>query len=174
MNNKTNIRIIQKKEWQEYKDIRLKSLKDEPLLFGSSFEKSLEKNKKDWKKHLGKIFVRDQATTVGIWEDQRIVGIAAGVRHNIEIKLKHIAEIHAIYILPEYRKKGLASKLLNSLIEHIKLDSNISVLFLRVYEENKPAVCFYQKHNFEEIGTFKHAAFYKGVFYDDILMQKIL
>lgn len=61
------------------------------------------------------------------------------------------AEIISICIVPEARKKGIASELWHSLIA----DFQIEHCFLDVKESNEPAKSFYKKMGFLEYGRRK-------------------
>lgn len=79
-------------------------------------------------------------------------------------------DITNIGVHPDYRRKNIASGLLNSLINLCK-DLNCSLLNLEVRRSNLIAQNLYKKFNFKEIGLRRN---YYGNNEDAILMQKIL
>ena len=74
-------------------------------------------------------------------------------------------EIDYIYVNPEYRKQGIASKLFNFMVENSK---NIKNITLEVRKSNINAINFYKKHGFEEVAIREN---YYGS-EDGILMVK--
>ena len=74
-------------------------------------------------------------------------------------------EIDYIYVNPEYRKQGIASKLFKYMVENKK---NIQNITLEVRKSNINAINFYKKHGFEEAATREN---YYGS-EDGILMVK--
>lgn len=67
----------------------------------------------------------------------------------LELLVDH-ADITGIAILSEYRKKGLASYLLNTAIEKCR-EMNLDNIFLEVRTSNLPAINLYKKLGFEKI-----------------------
>ncbi len=80
------------------------------------------------------------------------------------------AEINIIAVKREFRRKGIASNLLNSTFETLKM-SGINKIFLEVRKSNKSAQSLYKKHGFEYIGV--RPKYYKGV-EDALIMSKSL
>ena len=94
--------------------------------------------------------------------ENEIVGFA-GVKFILDE-----ADIMNIAVKVSYRKQGIASLLLKSLIEICK-NNNINSINLEVNEENFPAINLYKKYEFLEVGRRKN--YYDGKF-DAILMKK--
>lgn len=67
----------------------------------------------------------------------------------LELLVDH-ADITGIAVLNEYRKKGLASYLLNTAIENC-INMNLDNIFLEVRASNLPAINLYEKLGFEKI-----------------------
>ena len=80
------------------------------------------------------------------------------------------AEINIIAVTREFRRKGVASALLNATYETL-LSSGIDKIFLEVRKSNKSAQNLYKKQGFTVIGV--RPKYYKGV-EDAILMRKDL
>ena len=76
------------------------------------------------------------------------------------------AEIEYIYVIDEYRKKGVATVLLNKMVEDIEKECNS--ITLEVNQNNDKAINFYLKNNFKSISIRKN---YYGS-EDAILMQR--
>lgn len=76
-------------------------------------------------------------------------------------------EINNIYVLEEYRNKGIASMLLEHVIK-IGKEKEIINITLEVRENNINAIKLYKKYNFIEKAIRK--GYYNGI--DGILMEK--
>ena len=73
-------------------------------------------------------------------------------------------EINYIFVLEQYRSKGIASKLLEYMINNTKVEE----ISLEVNKDNSNAIKLYRKYNFKEVGIRK--GYYNGV--DGILMLR--
>ncbi len=80
------------------------------------------------------------------------------------------AEINIIAVTREFRRKGVASALLNKAYETL-LSTGIDKIFLEVRKSNKSAQNLYKKQGFTVIGV--RPKYYKGV-EDALLMRKDL
>lgn len=96
--------------------------------------------------------------------EDEIVGFA-GINYNYDY-----VEIMNIVCRKNYRRKGIASVLLEKLILNSK-EFNVSKIGLEVSEENIPAIKLYEKIGFKEVGRRKK--YYNGIF-DAILMDLYL
>ncbi|HOK41633.1 MAG TPA: ribosomal protein S18-alanine N-acetyltransferase [bacterium] len=84
---------------------------------------------------------------------------------NLILDEAHITKIAVRY---EYRKKGIATKLLNYLIDYLK-KNNFKKIYLEVRKFNLPAINFYQKNLFKIDGIRK--GYYIDTNDDAILMS---
>ncbi|MDP4153195.1 MAG: ribosomal protein S18-alanine N-acetyltransferase [Bacillota bacterium] len=80
-------------------------------------------------------------------------------------------EIMSVAVLPEYRGRGIATKLLNALISHAR-DSEIEEMYLEVRSSNENAKKLYEKFGFKETGLRQN--YYENPREDAVLMTKIL
>lgn len=63
-------------------------------------------------------------------------------------KFNKVCYILTIGILDEYRKQGIASKLLSKVINYAKSNPKCGCVYLHVIDYNKEAMLFYEKNNF--------------------------
>lgn len=77
------------------------------------------------------------------------------------------AEINYIFVLPDYRNKKIASKLLDVMIKKCKICENIT---LEVRKSNDIAINLYVKYGFEKVAIRKN--YYKSE--DGILMMLVV
>lgn len=88
-------------------------------------------------------------------------GVACGLvfanKDNDE-KLEECASIYSIYVLEEYWGKGLATELMDSVINILK-EEGCKQVSLWVYEINKRAIGFYEKSGFAFDGNKAYSHF---------------
>lgn len=79
------------------------------------------------------------------------------------------AELININVLPDYQNRGIASKLLEYMINDC-INKNVTSITLEVKETNSNAIYLYKKYGFNKVGIRK--GYYQGI--DGILMEKEL
>ena len=77
--------------------------------------------------------------------------------------------IQTLGVVNEFRNKGVASRLLNRVIQIANENSNIKYLYLNVVEYNAAAIKFYKKHNFTLVCCRKNYYDIFGQTYDSEL-----
>ena len=91
-------------------------------------------------------------------EDGKISGIVTWIAHGLP---KHqLCELDRIAVLPEYRGKGVAKKLFNTLVKDAKAhykknNSKLRKLYLLTHAGNKREHKFYEKLGFKHETTLK-------------------
>ncbi len=97
-------------------------------------------------------------------EKGKIIGIVTWVMHGLP---KHqLCELDRIAVLPEYRGKGIAQRLFDSLIKDAQLfykknKSKLRKLYILTHADNIRAQKFYEKLGFKHETTLKEH-YYKG------------
>ncbi len=81
------------------------------------------------------------------------------------------AQIENVAVAPDLRKKGIADKLLQNLVEYL-VQQNTVQIFLEVRVSNTAAICLYKKHGFTQTGCRK--GFYSFPKEDGLVMSKKL
>lgn len=116
------------------------------------------------KEMISDTFIQDNFIGFVAEEDGKVVGYIALTYCLDE------AEINIIAVTREFRRKGIASKLLEKTYETL-LPMGVDKIFLEVRRSNKSAQNLYKKQGFDVIGV--RPKYYKGV-EDAILMRKDL
>jgi len=78
------------------------------------------------------------------------------------------AEINYIYVLDDYQRQGIATKLLLAMESNLK---NVANITLEVNETNEKAIKFYEKNGFKVVS--KREKYYKDG-HDAYLMMKVI
>jgi len=91
-------------------------------------------------------FNKNVNLSFGCFNNKKLVAFLIGNLIFIEKVSEY--EILFIYVKKTYRRKGLANYLLNKIYIQ-KNKSNLKKIFLKVAENNFPAIEMYRKNNFE-------------------------
>ncbi|MDC3411885.1 GNAT family N-acetyltransferase [Aquibacillus sp. 3ASR75-11] len=157
------IRQLNPTDAEEYLSIRLEALKDSPYAFASSYEE--EKNQTA-EKYKNRFNAPTNTFTFGAFEDSQLVGVVTLVKEQL-YKLRHRANIVAMYIKPEKRGNGIGKALVSSVIEKVKNIDGIEQIYLTVVTTNVPAKKLYSSCGFEVFGKEKRALKFDNTYYDE-------
>lgn len=161
---KVKIIKIDKNRWKEFRDLRLFALKTEKFSFLTTYEEDNKNKSSDWK--------RKMDTTIFAEVNGKLVGMAAYF-FATKKRVRHIADILAVYVLPEFRGEGIAQKLFDYIIKECK-KNKIKKIELEVFENNLSAKKFYLKNGFKVVGKLKNEFLVDGKYYDEIMMEKFI
>jgi ribosomal protein S18 acetylase RimI-like enzyme len=84
------------------------------------------------------------------------------------VKTKHRGFIWGMYTQPEYRGQGIASALIQTIINYA--NSRVTQLHLTCVTGNLGGVALYQKYGFKIYGTEPNALKIGDTFFDEYLM----
>ena len=155
------IRMLTQEDWQPWKLLRLEALKNSPERFGSSYEEEVNWPDIDFQNSLTKSDIFE------VFVDNSLVSCAGFYSLN-SAKTKHRGVIWGMYTRPECRGQGIASALIQTIINHAK--SRVTQLHLTCVTSNLGAVAFYQKQGFKIYGTEPRALKIGDTFFDEHLM----
>ncbi|MBQ6832436.1 MAG: ribosomal protein S18-alanine N-acetyltransferase [Oscillospiraceae bacterium] len=79
------------------------------------------------------------------------------------------ADMMNIAVHPQYRKQGIAQRLIKELISLLQ-DRGVKCLALEVRASNKPAICLYQKLGFVQVGC--RPGYYRNPKEDAFILRK--
>ena len=152
-------------QWELYRDLRLEALKNDPVAFGSSFEEEVGLPKAAWLNRIpNAIFALDEEKPVGliVW------------RREDRIKTRHTAYINSMYVAGKFRGQGIGGRLMTAAIDSIQASQGILKIRLSVIASQVPAFKLYSHFGFRTIGTAKKELYVNGLYYDEIIMEKML
>ncbi len=160
--------------WEEYKNIRLRSLKNAPLAFGASFEEDKVQPEPHWR---GRLEARqNDGGSFLLFAEQagKLVGMM-GVFRPPRQKMSHVAHIYAVYVDEAVRGQGVGSRLLEAVIDEVRCRyPDVIKIGLAVNPVQTSAVVLYQKAGFEYVGTLKKELCVDEQYYDEHLMELML
>lgn len=159
------IKVLSVTELEDFRTIRLSALKKSPKMFGSSYTAEKEKPLAFFETCLS------NSTIFGVYHKNKIIGLATFTQE-IGAKFSHKAYLSSVFIEPEFQQKGIASKLLNTIIKYSK--SHVEQILLTVADDNKSAIHLYKKFGFQEYGLEQKALKDNDKYIDEILMKLFL
>lgn len=133
------------KDWKLYKELRLRALKEEPHAFGSSYEENVIKSDVSWAQGLEEASQEKTQWLVFAKLNNKIVGMIAA---HLEKELD-TAHIISTYVSPEERGKGIAKKLMNSLLIRLKQNNQIKKIIIDVNPTQSTAFNLYKSSGFK-------------------------
>lgn len=164
------IRQLTPLDAEEYLNIRLEALKNNPSSFASSFEESKHQTADKFKERFS---TSAHSFTFGVFEKSELIGIGTLIRESL-IKLNHRANIVAMYIKSEHRKKGIGKALLLHLVNKAKKLNGVEQINISVVTLNAPARKLYSSCGFEVFGIEKRALKHDNIYYDEEYMVLFL
>lgn len=159
------IKVLEKKDANRYKKLRLEALKLCPEAFASSYEEEKEFTLETFENRLS----NSHSYTLGAFENGELFGVVT-LQLEQKAKLKHRITIFAMYVAVEKRGKGLAKKLLKEAITKSKQMVGIEAIYLTVGAANQPAKNLYKSLGFATYGIDKKALKIDNSYLDEELM----
>jgi ribosomal protein S18 acetylase RimI-like enzyme len=129
--------------------------------FVEAFENN--NNPNDFKNYIDKAFSKDSLkaelsnTNTQFYFVYNGTNLVAYFKLNVsmaqtDVKLNNSIELERIYVLSTYQGLGLGAQLLTK-VKNIAVENDKKMLWLGVWQENKRAIQFYERHGFKKFGT---------------------
>jgi len=147
--------VLSTERWREARKLRLAALLADPTAFASSYEDELAFSDDVWIERLKSAYERDGNMTFFAEVDGALVGMA-GAGWSAKAKLCHVAEVYGVYVAPEERGNGVASRLMRRLLVELQSLGPIEKVSLTVNTESRAALRLYRKLGFAIVGTARH------------------
>ena len=157
------IRKLPQSRWEDYRRLRLESLKRSPLAFGSSFEEEVGLPEAQWKKWMKNV-------SFAMAGDELVGMIVCSF--NKEVKFRHIAEIYSFYVREAYRGRGVGAALLGHALRQARDNARIEKVRLYVNTRQRSAIRMYEKSGFSVVGRFAREMKAGGKHYTMLALEK--
>lgn len=164
----SNVKIVQLKpdDWEVLRDLKLKSLGQEPIAFEDQEEgmaRYTTRTEAEWRNKLDE----EASSTISVFAEDngKYVGMVNGV---IDVRWKK-AQVQHMYVDPEYRGQKIGRFLLEDLIQRMRDRGGIEKVELTVLETQKPARRLYSSLGFKE--TDRHRELRGNETYTEIVME---
>jgi ribosomal protein S18 acetylase RimI-like enzyme len=156
------IKTLGVSDLKDFRTIRLSALEKSPKMFGSTYTAEVVKPLMFFEACLS------SSTVFGVYHKNKIIGLAT-LTQEIGAKFSHKAHLSSVFIEPEFQQKGIASKLLNTIIKYSK--KHVEQILLTVADDNKPAIHLYEKFGFQTYGIEQKALKDNDEYINEILMK---
>jgi ribosomal protein S18 acetylase RimI-like enzyme len=168
--SKIQIGRLPPEKWQEYKALRLRALHDDPQAFSEPFEKAVAYPDERWQQRAAEAYEGKESLIVFARAAEQLVGMMGAFFSPNETG---VAYIFGVYVVPEARGKGVAKKLMDSLLHELQRNPNIAKVKLSVNKGQLAAVKLYESSGFKLVGE-ENIQLGDGNFYDAHLMERLL
>src|SRR5208282_543936 len=158
------IRRLPEDRWEDYRSLRLESLKSDPSAFSSSFEEEETLAEDEWVRRI-------QNVLFAISDDEPIGTIVYVIGGRT--KTKHIAEIHGVYVRANHRGEGVGTSMLENALLQIRKDGRVVKVKLAVNPAQRSAVKLYKKAGFVVTGRARKELKVGRKFFDMLYMEKL-
>jgi ribosomal protein S18 acetylase RimI-like enzyme len=138
---------IEAQSAQTYKAIRLAALKQDPLSFGSTYEREVLLSDEEW---LTRASSLDGDNRVGFFalQDEKAVGLILCFRDSED---PTVGEVISMWVAPDGRRCGAGSELLKA-IRRWAQEGGMQTLRLLVTSLNTAGISFYERNGFARTG----------------------
>ena len=99
--------------------------------------------------HLEKVIESTKEAILMIWDDSS--NLLGFVEHVLPVSTTNKAKLRFIYILPEFRNKGLTKQIIKLLVDFIP--KQVEIIYLQVSITNKHAIAVYKHLGWKKIKT---------------------
>lgn len=146
-------------------NMRLRSLKDNPEAFASTFEETLRNGKEQF---IQRMHPKEDAFYLGAFEPD-LIGMVY-FRRDEGLKNHHKGHVLGMYVQPESRGQGVGKALLQEVIAQANCLAGLEQLHLMVVTTNEAARALYRSMGFEVYGTVLQAFKEDEQYWDEELM----
>ena len=167
-----SIRLATPADAAALRELRLESLAAHPEAFGSDAATAARESVADWAANLAERAASGEGVTVVAECEGRLVGMARLFR-SLRYKTRHSGTLASVYVRPDERGRRVAEKMVATLLAWGR-DQGVTVVKLAVVTTNVSAVRCYARCGFSVYGLEPRAIRYDGVFYDELLMVRLL
>jgi ribosomal protein S18 acetylase RimI-like enzyme len=152
----------------EYRALRLRSFRDHPEAFTTSYEELERQPLAD----TGKRLAAADSKFWGAFLDGRLCG-HVGLDREARAKCRHKATLVGMYVRPEAAGRGVGRALVDALLRQARADG-IELVVLTVTDGNGQAVRLYERCGFRSFGIEPHAIKVDGRPYGKNHMYQLL
>lgn len=149
-----NIKLLTPVDASAYWELRLEALQKNPEAFGSSYEEAIQRANPIAQVENN---LRTEGNyTYGAFDQNKLVGMVTLLQES-SIKMKHRANIFAMYVSPQARGLGVGKALVLEAINKAKTIEEIVKINLSVVSSNEIAKNMYRQLGFEVFGVEENA-----------------
>ena len=153
--------------WREYRDLRLAALRTDPIAFGETLDRAQAHPDTVWRDRLAET---DRLLRFAE-RDGLLVVLAAAIPADDE---PGVALIVSVFVEPSARGRGVARKLVGTLLKELGGRGDVSIARLFVNDTNTAAIAVYASLGFVAVGVACDCIRPEGRSYDELIMERPL
>ncbi|MEX0930565.1 MAG: GNAT family N-acetyltransferase [Candidatus Paceibacterota bacterium] len=158
--------------WEEYRDLKLEALRNEPLAFSPGIEAYESYTDEDWQEELDKGQTPPSMMLFAEEEDtEKLIGMI-GIRFYELPRFQHNAGLQALYVTPEMRGQGVGKALVSEALNVIADNKQIENIVCEIVSSQEASLALHKELGFEVVGTLKKFISHEGEYYDNYFLQK--
>jgi len=143
-----------------------------PEAFAADVDKTAADGSEAWEKLINN-YSKNQSGTMSIaCVGAELIGMSGIVRGHWP-KTHHSGTIWGVYVNPDWRGFHIGEGIVKECVEWA-IANNLTVVNLGVIISNLPAIRCYARCGFTIYGIQPKVTYYAGVYYDDLLMVKLI
>lgn len=149
-----SVRVLGEDEWEQYKDFRLRALKESPEAFVADYETEVDYDEDFWRTRMrrsARLLAEKEAEPVGI----------LSLRANNDL-YENAAEIFGLWVPQQLRGSGIAARLVEEAALAANRDGHTQLVYW-VGTDNGRAVAFASSYGFRPSGFRRPMAHQGGV-----------
>lgn len=145
-------------DWQRLRDLKLKSLEEEPIVFEDQEEgrnKYTSRTEAEWRDILeGKMSGGRAGENISVFAESgtELIGMVSAIIPEGQSPDAKSATIQHMYIDLRFRGQHIGRKLFGALLEKLKGRGDLRKLELQVVSTQTPAIEMYRSFGFREVG----------------------
>lgn len=152
--------------------LRLESLSLHPEAFAADVDKTAVDGPQAWESRINEYALDSSGAIIIACAGSELVGMTGIVRGHWP-KTRHSASLWGVYVTPSWRGYHVGEAIVNGCVAWA-VEYGLSVLTLGVIITNVPAIRCYSHCGFTVFGVQPRVTLYQGVYYDDLLMVRML
>lgn len=148
-----NFRLLDSKDRESYRQIRLECLTNYPEFFGDTYEEEINAHTLRFDKALRS---SDSVSfLMGAFSEDSLIGISGFIQDG-RMKASHRGDLVQVYIDPSFSRHGIGSELVGLTIAKAFENKLIDQLLLSVVYTNEKAINLYKKYGFVPYGKLEN------------------
>ncbi len=176
MNETISIRPVEENEFNDFVEFQTEALFNTPEIYGSDYESYRALSILNKEQLFERILNYPFDFVLGAFTEQdAMVGMAGfSIQTNLP-KQRHKGYIWSVYVSTNYRGKGLATNLIEDVLEIAKEDAGCEQVLVRVASSNLDGQALYRKLGFIQYGAEVRALkLGPDNYIDELLMIRLL
>ncbi len=157
-------------DWQAYRDLRLRALKEDAGAFGSTYAESAILPEGRWRSRLLDAQKGERSWLFFAREGGKLVGMIGAF---IDDGSPGTATIVSVYVPAEERGKGTSSRLMERVLRELSTNASLKLATLAVNKRQLPAIGLYRKFGFQCSGI-ETAQMGDGTVAEELVMMRPL